>query len=856
MLAAFVVGIGGVQTAQALTSVEAEAIISALSLDGSKAATIRALVTKPTNQFDSPSTCYSFGKMIGIGATGRDVVELQSFLERTGFLVIPPGLAKGYFGTVTQGAVMKFQASLGLPTTGMLDDATAIKISAYCSQGGSTTTEGHVSLTSVKNSSDETNSVMYTVTSVKPFDKVVFVANCLASEIALNAKGGMDCGIANTIGFDARTQYSYPIDFTVKDGKSHTVGVTVYVYANGSLIGTDRDAITLSPKGSVDTKSFKVLSPQEGNVFSTNDNMTVRWTPYTGDFDFYYVFLENSINGMGSNVQPDIRISKNTTSVTYSIAEQVKQFVANANGKTAEDLKYGYSIGVSAEKINGDNSRTVATATTGKITITPSSVSGGSFNITSPNQETWKRGTLQKITWTSTNVSSDSKVYISLVREGAEEYYDVANVYNLPNNTGSFIWEVGKTPEGYSMDKNGSYWIRICNETRTVCNTSGGRVVVVGTIETTKSADTKVITPQGGETWNIGDKNTIRWEYPSALAGKNVGVYISLSNGDKAWNIYGEQNIGVANTAHPGGEVPWSNLNFSDITPGSYRIEFSFTDKDTYKNYHAYSNYFTVTRSTVAIPAPKSLSIISPNGGEVFQGGSGYYITYTNGSNTEKIRAELVNRTTGQTMVIAENITSSPSSLYGTGTILWSLPLNVIPGTNYKMRIVRQSDGSMIDESDQPFSIKKGYVAGEVGITSDKVEIASNDSINLSYSLPTDTVYAKLYISCPAGVSVKTFDGVAQNICNSLFSFTTLPQKPSVVTFSNIGESAQRVPINFYVYPSDNVDKATVVSKVITVKSSIIPNPSVTPTVSPSASPSPLSDTAALLNAMNAYLNR
>ena len=52
------------------------------------------------------------------GSRGDGVVTLQTFLESKGLLVIPAGVAKGYFGPLTQSALMKYQASVDVPATG------------------------------------------------------------------------------------------------------------------------------------------------------------------------------------------------------------------------------------------------------------------------------------------------------------------------------------------------------------------------------------------------------------------------------------------------------------------------------------------------------------------------------------------------------------------------------------------------------------------------------------------------------------------------------------------------------------------------------------------------------------------
>jgi hypothetical protein len=81
-----------------------------------------------------------------LGSRGADVVALQLFLENRGFLVVPPGIARGYFWTLTQQAVMKFQIANGMQPTGVVDAKTRVAINAQrngnSGQGSSNTGSG------------------------------------------------------------------------------------------------------------------------------------------------------------------------------------------------------------------------------------------------------------------------------------------------------------------------------------------------------------------------------------------------------------------------------------------------------------------------------------------------------------------------------------------------------------------------------------------------------------------------------------------------------------------------------------------------------------------------------------------
>jgi peptidoglycan hydrolase-like protein with peptidoglycan-binding domain len=64
------------------------------------------------------------------GSYGDEVVVLQTFLETYNFLIIPTGVKKGYFGPLTQSALMKYQASVGVFSTGYYGPLTRGALSA------------------------------------------------------------------------------------------------------------------------------------------------------------------------------------------------------------------------------------------------------------------------------------------------------------------------------------------------------------------------------------------------------------------------------------------------------------------------------------------------------------------------------------------------------------------------------------------------------------------------------------------------------------------------------------------------------------------------------------------------------
>jgi len=81
--------------------------------------------TQTSTQTSAPATAgIAFSEDFGIGAENDAVVALQTFLENKGFLTIPSGIAKGYFGGLTRVAVRAYQKSMGISQTGYVGPKT------------------------------------------------------------------------------------------------------------------------------------------------------------------------------------------------------------------------------------------------------------------------------------------------------------------------------------------------------------------------------------------------------------------------------------------------------------------------------------------------------------------------------------------------------------------------------------------------------------------------------------------------------------------------------------------------------------------------------------------------------------
>lgn len=75
-----------------------------------------------------PISCSVFNSNLYFGLTNNDVACLQEFLKMQGADIYPEGLVTGFFGTLTRGAIVRFQKKYGIPATGFVGPLTRAKI--------------------------------------------------------------------------------------------------------------------------------------------------------------------------------------------------------------------------------------------------------------------------------------------------------------------------------------------------------------------------------------------------------------------------------------------------------------------------------------------------------------------------------------------------------------------------------------------------------------------------------------------------------------------------------------------------------------------------------------------------------
>lgn len=93
------------------------------------------IVGVPQASAESPNILV--GNNLSLGSTGQGVVVLQGLLSELGYLSVPMGVPMGYYGTLTQNAVAKYQLSRAVaPAVGYFGPLSKITMHQHFASAG------------------------------------------------------------------------------------------------------------------------------------------------------------------------------------------------------------------------------------------------------------------------------------------------------------------------------------------------------------------------------------------------------------------------------------------------------------------------------------------------------------------------------------------------------------------------------------------------------------------------------------------------------------------------------------------------------------------------------------------------
>jgi hypothetical protein len=338
--------------------------------------------------------------------------------------------------------------------------------------------------------------------------------------------------------------------------------------------------------------------------------------------------------------------------------------------------------------------------------------------ITPNGGETWTINCPQIIQWTTVAPMS---VKIELYKAGVF-YMTICS--QVPANMLSYTW----IPP-YSVVAANTYKVKVTSLTNSIHHdfSNGHFTIQPGSIT--------VVSPNGGEVWQIGSTHNILWTDNLC---ENVRIEL--------WKGGGFNSLIVASTPS-NGSYSWTILpnSSSTIIPGNdYRVRILSAEPNTSSNLPSdFSDaHFTICTGPYII-------VTSPNGGEVWARGTTRCITWQDNI-PQDVRVELWKGNVFQSLIAA----STPS----TGSCFWAIPATQPIGHDYKVKILALSSSgnlTLYDFSDNCFSIV--CMAPPVAsLTDSDVTIYPNPCQN--------TLNVKFQRPAPSPVTVRIFSVTGQMV--------------------------------------------------------------------------------------------
>ncbi len=385
--------------------------------------------------------------------------------------------------------------------------------------------------------------------------------------------------------------------------------------------------------------SLVLLSPNGGESFFENQNINITWDTTAIDSSININF---SVNGGSSWTSITTNVantgSYNWTIPTNSVTTQAKLQIT------------GSVVGLLRSDFSDNN-----------FTITPPL---GTLTLTAPNGgEMWEYQTLHDITWTSTGIVGNVNLSYSL--DSGATWIGIKN--NEPND-GIENWN-----PGFGLKSNVILKIEESSQPL-VFDLSDSAFQIV---DKAHSINITSPGPQATQMWTEGENRTISWNSTGIF--NMVNIYVSNDNGATYTLIEDSVPNNLRITSYYSWLVP-NGLN-------SYLCRIKIEEL---------GNSFVSHYRNLRISDLRSLTILSPNGGEVFNGFDTVNINWleTGLIHTIQLAYSLDSGITWNNYHVTQ--------FNDTNTFIpW-----VLPNQNLSNVLVRASDlAGAIDESDSVFSI-------------------------------------------------------------------------------------------------------------------------------------------------------
>ncbi len=489
----------------------------------------------------------------------------------------------------------------------------------------------------------------------------------------------------------------------------------------GGMIGGAGTGDTGS--GNVNIRPVTVLAPNGGEVLQLGTSYNVMWrTTAVSSAPSVSIYVVTNHCPTGSQVCPAVMDSN------FTIASNIQNSGSYTwNVGSSLSVQYGDRITEGRYYLivcKGTEQPRSAGCDSSDQTFSISAVGGGISPLTliSPNGgETWQRGTLQSITWSSPAYFRPAYADIRLMTYyppctgnvcpmySERAPFDIAKGVSISSN--NYTWQVGSVIADYGSGvTDGMYQIQICETGSSACDSSNAPFTISG----------------GGVTPVPGPAPVIHGlDAPTTLAVGQTGTWTVRASDPQG---------GVLSYSVVWGDEPVYYMAQSTASAGGQFVQAT-TFTHAYATTGNYSPIFTVknsagvtreTRASVQVGLqqnPSGVTLVSPNGGEVWRRGTQQNITWSGfvpGYNVSSgsVRITMAFRcppTNGfctaqahPTYIVQNSATNSGSSAWQVGSVtIDGYTATSAPIGSYLMTVCRYDGGAQTtcDTSDALFTI-------------------------------------------------------------------------------------------------------------------------------------------------------
>ncbi|MBI9072567.1 MAG: hypothetical protein JEY94_13275 [Melioribacteraceae bacterium] len=380
--------------------------------------------------------------------------------------------------------------------------------------------------------------------------------------------------------------------------------------------------------------SIVVVSPNGGDSLMVGESYTIKWTSDITDQVVIQYSVDNGNNWITIADSLANSGSYEWTPIPNKLSSNIKIKVSNLDGSVFDVSNNTFRI------IENTNSIIILTSPTG----------GESLNL----------GSSTTITWVSSKIDY---IKLEFSADNGESWNVITNRFSA--GTSQYVWD--PIPSVYSTE----CLIKISMaEDGSIYDQSGSNFSIL----VAEGINMLVLSPNGGESWNGGSHQEIKWFSREV---EKVNIEYTNNNGVNWQTIASAvQNTGIYYW-NPIPNIP-STLSRVRISNANDNSEIDESD------------------AVFAVAPEPQINVLAPNGGESLQAGTSNNITWTS-TNIADVKLEYTTNNGAQWFTIIDSTESD-------GNFSWEN----IPDVNSSLCRIRVSDvkdGEPIDISDENFTI-------------------------------------------------------------------------------------------------------------------------------------------------------